>query len=124
MLMRDQDDRDVQDVYEVMKDFTINAAPGAYLADALPPLAKLPRALQWWRRSAEAAFSRQAAVWHRLYKDLVAQLDAGKAPECFVKRLIESQHDKQDVDELQREFIAGCTCLMPTFTSLRADSPS
>lgn len=92
-----------------MNDFTINAQPGVYLADAFPPLAKLPRQLQWWRKSAEAAFQRQAAVWHRLYANLQAQIRAGKAPECFVKRFVESQDVKNDIDELQREFVAGCT---------------
>lgn len=107
-LNANQDSEDARAVYAVMNDFSTNARPGAYIADAVPPLAKLPIPLQWWRKSAEAAFARQAAVWHRLYANLQAQVQAGKAPECFVKRFIESQNAKDEIDEVQREFIAGC----------------
>jgi hypothetical protein len=37
-------------VYGVMRDMSESTKPGAFLANTIPPLAKLPMPLQWWRK--------------------------------------------------------------------------
>jgi cytochrome P450 len=90
-----------------MNDFSNTAAPGKYIADAIPPLGQLPPRLQWWRKPLKPLFDRQANLWMSLWSSLKTQMDTGKAPECFVKQVIESGYEKQGVSELQAAFLAG-----------------
>lgn len=90
-----------------MNDFSTVAAPGAYLADTLPFLGKLPPSLQWWRKSLKPFFDRQANLWMSLFSSLKTQMETKQAPECFVKQLIESDYSAQGISELQAAFLAG-----------------
>jgi len=91
-----------------MNDFSIVAAPGAYIADTVPVLGKLPPSLHWWKSSILPLQQRQARLWMKFWNDLKAKMEKGKAPECFVKQLIESEYQKHDISELQAAFVAGC----------------
>ena len=90
-----------------MNDFSNISAPGKYLADTIPPLGRLPPRLQWWRKPLKPYFERQANLWMSLWSSLKTQMETGKAPECFVKQVIESGYEKQGVSELQAAFLAG-----------------
>lgn len=103
-----KDCEDVREIYRLMKDFSEVAAPGRYIADTIPPLGRLPISLQWWRKSIEPLFFRQARLWMKYWYELKTQLEAGKAPACFVKQFIEERYEKLGITELQAAFLAGC----------------
>ncbi|CVK96639.1 related to O-methylsterigmatocystin oxidoreductase [Fusarium mangiferae] len=98
---------DIREVYKVLEDFSQAAQPGAYVADMFPPLNKLPKGLQWWRASAEAAYERQKATWMRYWDRLQTHLKENRAPECLVKQLAESNLEKQGISEVEAGFAAG-----------------
>ncbi|KAF2682335.1 cytochrome P450 76C3 [Lentithecium fluviatile CBS 122367] len=98
---------EVNEIYGIMTDFSNIAAPGAYLADTIPPLGRLPPRLQWWRKPLKPYFDRQATLWMSLFSSLRTQVETKQAPECFVKQLIESDFERQGITELQAAFLAG-----------------
>ena len=100
-----EENEDVRGIYRIMKDFS----DGIYLADLIPPLAKIPRCLQWWRPFAERAEKRQRDLWLLNWRALRAKVENGNAPECFVKQLMMSAGaDFSDPEEeVQAAFLAG-----------------
>lgn len=91
-----------------MKEFSERTAPGAYLADTLPPISDIiPVPLQWWRKSALQSYQRQERIWLKYWNTLQLQMQEGKAPECFVKQWAETDYKKQGIDETQAAFVAG-----------------
>lgn len=90
-----------------MKEFSESVAPGAFLADMIPPLGRLPVFLQWWRKRALRYQQRQATIWMKYWTDLKAQIDQKNAPECFVKQFAETDYRAQGISELQCAFVAG-----------------
>jgi cytochrome P450 len=102
-----QDCDEVCGIYSLMNDFSIVAKPGSYLADALPFLSRLPLRLQWWRKPLKPLFDKQANLWMSFWTTLKTQMEMNQAPECFVKHLIESDYEKQGINELQAAFLAG-----------------
>ncbi|EXJ76403.1 uncharacterized protein A1O5_00911 [Cladophialophora psammophila CBS 110553] len=101
------DNPDIVEVYGIMKDFSDTTVPGAFWADVFPPLAKLPTALQSWRKRALQYQERQTRAWMKFWNDLKIQIDLGKAPECFVKQWLETDWEKQEISELQAAYVAG-----------------
>lgn len=102
-----QDCDEVRGIYSLMSDFSVVGKPGAYLADALPFLGKLPIQLQWWRKGLQPLFEKQANLWMSFWTSLKTQMETKQAPECFVKQFIESDYEKQGIKELQAAFLAG-----------------
>ncbi|EOD46637.1 putative cytochrome p450 protein [Neofusicoccum parvum UCRNP2] len=99
---------DTREVYGLMKDFTDNMPPtNAFLPDLIPPLAKLPTWMQWWRKPALRMQMRQTAIWTKYWRTLLKQIEEKKAPECFVKQFIETDYQKQDITEMQAAWVAG-----------------
>ncbi|KAL5322043.1 hypothetical protein ACEPPN_010011 [Leptodophora sp. 'Broadleaf-Isolate-01'] len=98
---------DVREVYALMKEFSEGTAPGAFLADLIPPLAKIPISLQWWRPRALRYQHRQVKIWTKYWNDLMVKMDTKSAPECFVKHFAETDYKKQDIGEVQAAFVAG-----------------
>lgn len=91
-----------------MHEFSEYAAPGAWLAETFPPLANIPIWMQWWRDKALVYYKRQEKLWLRLFRELKSQREAGHAPECFVKQMMESSFEKEGISELQAAFVSGC----------------
>jgi hypothetical protein len=81
--------------------------PGAFLANAIPPLAKLPIPLQWWRKRGLEYLERQKTLWMRLWSQLTEQMEAKTAPECFLKGFREGDFKKQGTRDIQGAFVAG-----------------
>lgn len=105
-----QDCEDTREIYGLMKDFTDNMPPtNAFLPDLIPPLARLPLWMQWWRAPALAMQERQTAIWTKYWSTLLKQMEEKMAPECFVKQFIETDYRKQDIGEMQAAWVAGCT---------------
>lgn len=76
----------VSAVYAVLDHFTKMTEPGAWLVDTFPLLAKLPSWMvqNWWEIGRQW-HKEDSATYLRLYRDLVEQVKAGTAPDCFVK---------------------------------------
>ena len=98
----------MREVYTLMHEFSEYAAPGQFIAEVFPPLAKLPVPLQWWRKRALRYYKRQENIWQKLFWELKDKMDKGKAPECFVKQMIESEFQKEGISQLQAAFVSGC----------------
>ncbi|KAF2199957.1 cytochrome P450 [Delitschia confertaspora ATCC 74209] len=98
---------EVREIYGIMEDFSKVAAPGAYIADTLVPLGRLPTWMQWWQKPLKPLFDRQARLWMKLFTELSAKMETGNAPECFVKQVIEQEYEKQGISVLQAAFLAG-----------------
>ncbi|KAL1642590.1 hypothetical protein SLS58_005359 [Diplodia intermedia] len=102
------DCEDTREIYGLMKDFTENMPPtNGFLPDLVPPLAKLPTWLQWWRKPALAMQKRQTAIWTKYWRTLRQQMETDTAPECFVKQFIETDYRTQDISEIQAAWVAG-----------------
>ena len=91
-----------------MQDFSEHAAPGAHIAEAFPPLAKLPVFMQWWRKELLPLQQRQARLWMKFWNELKAKMDAKRAPPCFARQVLEEDYQKLGISELQAAFLAGC----------------
>lgn len=50
---------------------------------------------------------RQTRIWMKFWNTLKAQIAAKTAPDCFVKQFIETQFEKQGIDEVQAAYVAG-----------------
>lgn len=103
----EQDCNEVKEIYGIMNDFSNVATPGAYLADTIVLLGKLPRSLQWWRGPLKPLFDRQARLWMSFFTSLKTKVETKQAPECFVKQLIDSDYQAQGISEIQAAFLAG-----------------
>lgn len=55
------DDPEVVELFETIDLFLENQQPGANIVDGFPILAKLPKALQWWRPRGEMVFKKTRA---------------------------------------------------------------
>ena len=106
-----QESEDITEIYTVLKEFSEGAAPGAFLADIIPPLAEIPLRFQWWRAEALRYQQRQTRIWMKFWNTLKDQMAAKTAPECFVKQFVETQYEKQGIDEVQAAYVAGSKCI-------------
>lgn len=52
-------------------------------------------------------FDKQANLWMSFWTSLKTQMETKTAPDCFVKQFIESDYEKQGINELQAAFLAG-----------------
>ncbi|KAK5080715.1 hypothetical protein LTR05_008419 [Lithohypha guttulata] len=102
------DCEDVREVYGLMKEFSDATAPGAFVADMIPPLASfIPLGLQWWRPRAQRYSRRQTSLWMKYWTDLRRAINEKRAPDCFVKQFAETDYIKQGIDEVQAAYVAG-----------------
>jgi hypothetical protein len=46
------ENEDIKEIYSILKEFGDVTRPGTWIAETFPPLAALPKWLQWWRSSA------------------------------------------------------------------------
>lgn len=90
-----------------MKEFSDSTAPGAFVADLIPPLAKIPVFLQWWRKRALQYQKRQTTIWMKYWTTLTHLIEQKKAPECFVKHFVETDYKTQGISDVQGAFVAG-----------------
>jgi len=77
------DDKDVQDIYSVIDNFTKVTAPGAWLVDTFPTLAKLP---SWpfsnWRQKGREIYEHDSKIYLGFWDRLVKEIEEGKAQPC------------------------------------------
>jgi phenylalanine-4-hydroxylase len=90
-----------------MKEMSELGPPRGFLADMFPILAQIPVWMQTWRKEALKYYRTQESLWTKLYLELQSDMEKGKAPDCFVKQLIETEFRKQGISELQAAFVSG-----------------
>lgn len=81
------------------------------MTDLLPFLAKLPKALHWWKRKARYYYDRQADLWMKLWNQLSAEIAEGRAPDCFVKKWQLTDKESSGITDLEGAFTAGSMSL-------------
>lgn len=83
--------------------------PGAFIVDELPPMARLPKCLQPGRTEAQEAGKEVLDIKMGLWRRLEKQFEAGKAPHCFARRILESKEDwyARGLDEEDLAWVAG-----------------
>lgn len=87
---------------------------GAFIEDELPLLARLPNWMQpSWSKAVEYA---KPVLWAkmRLWNRMKEEVLQGKAPMCFGKELMESDHKAQGLADEDAAWIAGGKPFTPT----------
>lgn len=102
-----QEDDVITEIYGLMKEFSDGIAPGAFIADLIPPLSRIPTFLQWWRPRALKYQNRQTKIWMKFWNNLMYEIKQKRAPECFVKQFVSTDYKAQGISDLQGAFVAG-----------------
>ena len=104
------DCQEVKDVYGNMRILSIILSPGTFWVDVFPPLAILPMWLMpsYWMARKCRNFMHENTMRH--WNDLKRRIEAGKAPECFAKHVMESDYKSQGLDEETASWMCQGTC--------------
>ncbi|KAK4944644.1 hypothetical protein LTR10_016078 [Elasticomyces elasticus] len=95
-------------VYQVLDNFTNVSAPGAFMVDSFPSLARLPES--WfgnWRTRGRKMFEHDSRVYLDLWENLKKEVDAGTAEECFCKDFYVNDPAKSGINDLQAAYTCG-----------------
>ncbi|KAJ5814190.1 uncharacterized protein N7503_000940 [Penicillium pulvis] len=97
-----------RNIYTLLEHFNAMAEPGRWLVDTFPFLAKLLSKIvqNWWNIGREW-HAYDSKVYIDLYRDLIRQVKAGTAPDCFVRDFYLNVADKSGVDEETAAYTAG-----------------
>jgi hypothetical protein len=102
------EDRDLQEIYEELMNFSTTLGRGAFIVDEFPIMARLiPKSLQWWRPYGEKLHKLEATLWLRLWRELETKMENGTAPFCYVRGFMEQKYKEMGVSELQGAYVAG-----------------
>ena len=103
------ENEDVKQIFAILAEFGEASNPTRWWAEIIPPLAKLPTWMQWWRAEAMGFQERQNRVWMGYWRKLNKRIEEGSAPECFVKQFAQSDYLGKGIDEMQAAYTAGST---------------
>ncbi|KAI1608317.1 cytochrome P450 [Exophiala viscosa] len=95
-------------VYQVLDNFTNVSAPGAFMVDSFPSLARLPES--WfgnWRTRGRKMFEHDSRVYLDLWENLKKEVDAGTAEECFCKDFYVNDPARSGINDLQAAYTCG-----------------
>ncbi len=116
-------DKDIQDLYAMLHDFTTILAPGVMPpADEFPILKYVPDWMAGWKRRARAVGRGQMELYRKLLEESRRRLEKGELRDCFVKTALREQKEgKSDLNEAQMAYIGGifvsdrtlACCLIP-----------
>jgi cytochrome P450 len=77
------DDKDVQDIYLVIDNFTKVTAPGEWIVDSFPTLAKIPLwPLSNWKQKGREMFEHDSKIYVGFWDRLVKEIEEGKVQDC------------------------------------------
>jgi cytochrome P450 len=102
---------EMNQIYDILQDFSEVTFSSPYLADIFPCLTKLPSWLQWWHRSADERYERQKRLWMSFWQDLKDRIAMGNSltsdePSCLGKQWLSVSMPEYISDE-QLAFFAG-----------------
>ncbi|CAK3874970.1 O-methylsterigmatocystin oxidoreductase [Lecanosticta acicola] len=102
---------DHPDVHNAMRSQAIlrKTLPPYFIVDELPPLQKLPEWLQPGRKEAEECAKEVLKIKMNLWRRLERQHEAGKAPACYGREILESKDHwyKQGLTDVDLAWVAG-----------------
>ena len=77
-------DKDVQEIYSVIDNFTRITAPGAWIVDSFPTLAKYPWLLPFsnWKQKGREIYEHDSKIYIGFWDRLVKEIEDGKAQSC------------------------------------------
>ena len=106
--MESLDDRDLQEIYEELKGFSIVVARGAFLVEEFP----IPSRDHSEETSTRETIWREIKcsgtnLWLRLWRELAAKIVKGTAPFCYVRGFMGQKWQEMGVSELQGAYVAG-----------------
>lgn len=88
------DDKDVKDIYLVLDNFTKVTAPGEWIVDSFPTLAKIPLwPLSNWKEKGRQMFQHDSKIYIGFWDRLVKEIEEGKAQPCVGLDLYEKNKD-------------------------------
>lgn len=82
------------------------ASPGAYLVDTFPLLARLPDFIAPFKRELKALHAEELDVFRTLLQDTKADMEKGKASECWEKMYLERK-DEYRLTEDEGAYVVG-----------------
>lgn len=98
------DDKDVQDIYSVIDNFTKVTAPGAWIVDTFPTLAKLP---SWpfsnWKQKGRELYEHDSKIYLGFWERLVKEIEEGKAQPCVG---LDLYHKNKDYKVIPKNMVA------------------
>ena len=105
-----RNDEDAEEIYDILQDFSEITMSRSFLADRLPPLARLPVWMQWWRGRALATQRRQTQLWQRYWDEFKLHVDTDEAIDCLARQWILQSSGSGDATSFAEEqwaFLAG-----------------
>src|SRR5579859_5129853 len=77
-------DKDVQEIYSVIDNFTRITAPGAWIVDSFPTLAKYPWLLPFsnWKQKGREIYEHDSKIYIGFWDRLVKEIEEGNAQSC------------------------------------------
>ncbi|CAK7218989.1 hypothetical protein SEUCBS140593_003741 [Sporothrix eucalyptigena] len=95
-------------IFSVLEHLSLVMAPGAWVVETLPALAKLP---QWmvgnWRRWGEKAFAHDSNIYLNFWETLKQQVKAGTANNCFCKDFYLADPARNGINDLLAAYTCG-----------------
>ncbi|KAL1903733.1 hypothetical protein Sste5344_010570 [Sporothrix stenoceras] len=95
-------------IFSVLEHLSLMSAPGAWVVETLPALAKLP---QWmvgsWRKWGEKVFAHDSKIYLDFWETLKNQVKAGTANNCFCKDFYLADPAKNGINDLLAAYTCG-----------------
>jgi hypothetical protein len=103
------EDKDIQDLYAMLHDFTEVLAPRVMPpADEFPILKYVPEWMAGWKKRARAVGTGQMELYRNLLEEAKQRLENGELEDCFVKTVMREQKEvKNGLNEAQIAYIGG-----------------
>lgn len=95
-------------IYGILGRFATFRRPGAYLIDVFPELGdwRLYDYLSGWKQRADEIHNLDTAVFTHFWNKMKMEIDDGTAPHSWGKLFVQSDYQKQGVDELTAIYAA------------------
>ncbi|KAK1222177.1 hypothetical protein PQX77_014997 [Marasmius sp. AFHP31] len=98
---RIKNNRSLHEIYEVVDNLTDCMLPGAFMADTLTFLQKLPDTLSPWRLKAQKMHRRELDVYGGFLDKIRADHESGvNRPDCFVGKYLKARDSMIDRDQV------------------------
>jgi len=105
-VMRDNDDPLLKRLFLELHEVERVASPGQYLVDVLPVLMYLPDWLAPFKRELKQLHRNELAIMQGLLNDVKAEMEEGKAPDCWEKTYLEHMSE-YNLTETQGAYVVG-----------------
>ncbi|KAF1998526.1 cytochrome P450 [Amniculicola lignicola CBS 123094] len=102
----ENDDPNVERLFETSNEFIAALQPGANLVDTFYILNSLPTFLQWWRPKGQKGHAKVLQVYKQEVQDLKKRMKEGRCPPCFATKFL-ADPETPKLGETQTLFALG-----------------